>query len=140
MTVRLVLTIAALAGLAVLTSPAASISEARVLSLRGDAPEFWDPSADSRCCSVEDSALALGLLQDWKVEVEAPTAPDASTRVSGADEGLNLSPTNVATPIVTTDPETADQEAARVAAPPQSGLRRILSAVIDLGSAENSKR
>ena len=139
MTVRLVLTIAT-AGLVVLTSPAAGISKTRVLSLGGDAGGFGDPSADSRCCSVEDSTLALGLLQDWKIEVQAPPAPDASTRVGG---GPNQSPdvaADVAAPVVATDPEAADQEAARVAAPPQSGLRSMLSAVIDLGSAANSKR
>ena len=135
MTVRLVLTIATLGSLGVLASSAADISEARVLSL----------VADSRCCSVEDSTLALGPLQeapdmstpaDWRIEVEAPVAPDANATASG--DGPN--PKSAAAPAIQTDPGIAELEAARVAAPPQSGLRRMLSAVIDLGSAENSKR
>jgi hypothetical protein len=124
MTVRLVLTIATVAGLGILACPAAGISKTRVLSLGGDAPGFWDSSADSRCCSVEDSTLALGLLQDWKIEVEAPPTPDATASGSGPNQES----------AVQTDPGTADLEAARVAAPPQSGLSRMLSAVIDLGS------
>ena len=129
MTVRLALTIATLAGLGVLACPAAGISKTRVLSLGGDAPGFGDPSADSRCCSVEDSTLALGILEDWKIEVEAPPA-DGNATASGS--GPNQE--SAAALAVKTDPGTADLEAARVAAPPQSGLSRMLSAVIDLGS------
>jgi hypothetical protein len=136
MTVRLVIMIATLASLGVLACPAAGISKTRVLSLGGDAPGFGDPSADSRCCSVEDSTLALGILEDWKIEVEAPPAPDGNATASGT--GPNQE--SAAAPAVQTDPGTADLEAAGVAAPPQSGLRRMLSAVIDFGSVENSKR
>ena len=50
---------------------------------------------------------------DWKMEIEGAVAPDASGY---------------------TEPEAADLEAANVAAPPQSQLRRMFSAFIDLGS------
>jgi hypothetical protein len=145
MTVRLALTIAALAGLGISAFPAAGMSETRILSLGGDAPGFWDPSAESRCCSSGESTLALGPFQeqpatstptDWKTEVQAPPAADAIARDSGAGGGANQRPNaaaDVAAPAVATDPGTGDL-AARVAAPPQSGLGRILSAVIDLGS------
>jgi hypothetical protein len=145
MTMRLVLTIATLAGL--LASPTAGISETRVLSVGGDAPGFWAPSAESRCCSPEDSLLALGPLleepnpsipTDWKIEVQAPAATYAGGPYSSAGGGPNQSPDGAADTVATA-PGTADLEAARVAAPPQSGLRRMLSAVIDLGSAANSK-
>jgi len=125
MTVRLALTIAALAGLGVLAFPAAGISETRVLSLGGDA---LGPSQEQPATSVP---------VDWKIEVQAPPAMDASIPDGGAGGGPNQSgdsAADVAAPAIATDPGTADLEAARVAAPPQSGLRRMLSAVIDLGS------
>jgi hypothetical protein len=144
MTMRLVLTIATLAGLGLLASSTAGISETRVLSVGGDAPGFW--AAESRCCSPEEPLLPLGSLlkqpnpsipTDWKIEVQAPAATYAGGPDSGAAGGPNQSPGAADT--VATAPGTADLEAAPVAAPPQSGLRRMLSAVIDLGLAANSK-
>jgi hypothetical protein len=142
MTVRLALTIAALAGLGISAFPAAGMSETRILSLGGDAPGFWDPSAESRCCSSGESTLALGPFQeqpatstptDWKTEVQAPPAADATAPSGGGANQRPNAAADVAAPAVATDPGTGDL-AARVAAPPQSGLGRILSAVIDLGS------
>ena len=123
MTVRSALTIATVAGLGILACPARGHFEDESAVSWGRR-RFGDSSGDSRCCSVEDSTLALGILEDWKIEVEAPPAPDATASGSGPNQEF----------AVQTDPGTADLEAARVAAPPQSGLSRMLSAVIDLGS------
>ncbi|MBV8103433.1 MAG: hypothetical protein JO223_02200 [Hyphomicrobiales bacterium] len=128
MTVRSMLTIAALAGLGILASPGAGVSETRVLSLGGDA-----------LGSLQEQP-ATSIPTDWKIEVQAPLGADASAPDGGDPNQRPDSAADFAASAVATNPGAADLEAARVAAPPQSGLKRMLSAVIDLGSAANSKR
>ena len=82
-------------------------------------------SQGSVCCSVEDSALGLEPLHTQAVSTPADwTAPDGN-----GDQGLEAALSSAQT-----DPGIGDLEAARVAAPPQSRLRRMLSAFIDLGA------
>src|SRR5208283_4588392 len=98
------------------------ISETRVLSLGGDALALG-PFQEQPATSVP---------MDWKIEVQALAAVDASIPDGGAGGDPNQSTdaaADVATPAIATDSATADLEAASVAAPPQSGLRRMLSAV-----------
>ncbi len=124
MTVRWVLMIVALTGLAILGSSASGISKTRQL-LNGGAIGLWDSAEGSVCCSVEDSALGLEPLHTQAVSTPADwTAPDGN-----GDQGLEAALSSAQT-----DPGIGDLEAARVAAPPQSRLRRMLSAFIDLGA------
>ena len=124
MTVRWVLMIVALTGLAILGSSASGISKTRPL-LTGGAIGLWDPAEGSVCCSVEDSALELE--PPHTQAVSTPADWTARTRTATRSPRRRASAAQ-------TDPAIADLEAARVAAPPQSQLRRMLSAFIDLGA------
>lgn len=118
MTMRSVLMIVALTGLGILASSATGISKTMPLVTGGDALGLWDPAEGSACCSVDDLTL----------ELELPPTSSTSPDASGYQEP------EAAASVAQTDPASADLEAARVAAPPQSQLRRMFSALIDFGA------
>jgi hypothetical protein len=131
MTMRSVLMVVALTGLGILAPPASGISKTMPLLTGGGALDLSDSAGWSACCSVDDSILELGLppttpsstQPGWKIEIEG-----AVSDASGYQEP------ETAASVAQTDPGTADLEAASVAAPPQSRLRRMFSAFIDFGA------
>ena len=112
-----------------------------------------DLTEGSPCCSADDSTLQVGLLEAQRgmfgpadrkgIATQAVVAPDAGAQTGGVDSSSNRKfdiEANVDVPGVETDPGDSGLDAARVAEPPRSALRRLLTAIMELGSASTSNR
>jgi len=148
MTIRSTIATVSLAGLAVSGFHFAGFSETRLLTNGDDVLDLSNLTVASPCCSVEDAPLHVGLLEaqrgmfgpaDTKdMATLATVSPDAGTQTSRMNGGANREfdiEANAAVPGVD-----SGVDAARVAEPPQSALRRLLTAIMELGPASTSNR
>jgi hypothetical protein len=148
MTIRSTMATVSLTGLAVLGFHVAGFSETRLLANADDALDLSDLRVVSPCCSVEDSPLQVGILEAQRgmsgpadvkdIATLATVAPDAGTQTGRVDGEANREfdiEANAAVPGVD-----SGLDAARIAEPPQSALRRLLTAIMELSPASTPNR
>jgi hypothetical protein len=126
MTQRLTLTMGTLVGFGFLGLPQSGYSETRLLTLGAESS------------STESPFLARRVPPDGN-DFAAAQTPNAANSFALTSGGSNGDPGTVSQ-INQTDPWNAALEASRVAEPPQSGLRRFLSAFIQFGAAASTSR
>jgi len=129
MTVKSTLCGAALAGVGLLVSPVSGVPETLMILSTDGAIGLAGPSQQQGCCSIEDSAPRAGL------------APDSAALVGAAAGDANAGPGAGAYAAASREgPQSLGQAAAAIADPPQSALRRMLSALIQFGADATHSR